>query len=463
MEIIFLALAGIYLFLAIKDLPKALMLLLFLLPTYLFRSNFFGIPVTFLEVMILEVFLVWSVENLPNIKARLLKKTENKIIKTKNRYPFDIEIAVLLVIALMAIFRADFSSVSLGIFKAYFLEPIFLFIVIFNVFGSKSDCKKIIWPLALSSLMISLIGLYQWFFDIVFNNPVWGLANIKRIVSLYDYPNAIGLYLAPITILIIGLLITYVKDKKYFLSSILALVAFLNLLAIYLAKSEGAIIGMAVALFLGTFIFKKTRIAAIAVAFVFSLFAFAYKPLGELIVEKATLSDLSGEIRKQQWRETAQMLKINNNWLWGAGISGYQQAVSQYHQAGIFFNVEKDPDFKRKIVIFDDKYKKDHWQPVEIYMYPHNYFLNFWSELGLAGMLLFIWLTAKYLTVAFKQVKVSSAQQKYLAISFFGAMVAIVAHGMVDVPYFKNDLAVVFWLLLALLGMMEVDNRIKSK
>ena len=29
-------------------------------------------------------------------------------------------------------------------------------------------------------------------------------------------------------------------------------------------------------------------------------------------------------------------------------------------------------------------------------------------------------------------------------------MVAMLAYGLVDVPYFKNDLSVVFWVLLAL-------------
>ncbi len=31
------------------------------------------------------------------------------------------------------------------------------------------------------------------------------------------------------------------------------------------------------------------------------------------------------------------------------------------------------------------------------------------------------------------------------------AMVVIVIHGLVDTPYFKNDLAILFWLIIGLL------------
>ena len=36
-----------------------------------------------------------------------------------------------------------------------------------------------------------------------------------------------------------------------------------------------------------------------------------------------------------------------------------------------------------------------------------------------------------------------------------GAMIVIVVHGIVDVPYFKNDLALIFWALLAMIGSIK--------
>ena len=42
----------------------------------------------------------------------------------------------------------------------------------------------------------------------------------------------------------------------------------------------------------------------------------------------AMLKDISGEIRKQQWRETWQILNASpKNFIFGAGLSGYQDAA----------------------------------------------------------------------------------------------------------------------------------------
>jgi hypothetical protein len=38
-------------------------------------------------------------------------------------------------------------------------------------------------------------------------------------------------------------------------------------------------------------------------------------------------------------------------------------------------------------------------------------------------------------------------------------MIAIVIHGLVDVPYFKNDLAAMFWLMIALMGVCSLNYR----
>lgn len=46
---------------------------------------------------------------------------------------------------------------------------------------------------------------------------------------------------------------------------------------------------------------------------------------------------------------------------------------------------------------------------------------------------------------------------KYLNIGLISAMIVIIVHGLVDVPYFKNDLAVMFWLFLAMMGTINLE------
>jgi O-antigen ligase len=278
----------------------------------------------------------------------------------------------------------------------------------------------------------------------------------------------------------------------------------LSLLAIYFARSEGALAGIAAALVvIGLFwlnqkyqyliLLPRIIITGILIFVIFSSVFFLkivpeYKywqidnQLFDYIVYKATLKDLSGEIRKQQWRETYQMLGENGRWFFGTGLANYQGIIKPYHQEGIFFNKEKDPDFRQKIVWFDEKYKAEHWQPAEIYLYPHNLLLNFWTELGLVGAMLFVWVIFKFIFIGLKIIRnkklpvplrlarpgeIGNSEEganNYLVYGLVGAMVVILVHGIVDVPYFKNDLAILFWVLVAMMSLVRMEtNSHKSK
>jgi len=114
-----------------------------------------------------------------------------------------------------------------------------------------------------------------------------------------------------------------------------------------------------------------------------------------------------------------------------------------------------DPEFDKWVAI-SLEYQQKVWQPLEIYLYPHNIFLNFWSELGLAGMLLFVWIIGKFLMLDFRLL-ISDYKNKSLILGLTGAMIVIVVHGLVDAPYFKNDLAVLFWLLIGMLGVLNLE------
>ena len=106
-----------------------------------------------------------------------------------------------------------------------------------------------------------------------------------------------------------------------------------------------------------------------------------------------------------------------------------------------------------------------YWQPVEIYLYPHNIFLNFWSEIGLLGAIIFIWLMLKAALIAyqsFKYLNQENSSEKYLALGLMSSLICIFVHGLVDVPYFKNDLAVMFWVFIAFIGLIDLSKKTKQ-
>lgn len=458
----------LYLILAIRKIDWALMLIIFSLPLYVARFSII-IPTTVLELMILICFAVWFLKYTKFVdffrgKYSWKKFKEEK--KKRIKYPFSVEIALLLIISYIAVGFAGFSDSALGIWKAYFFEPILVFILILNIFHSGKDLKKILWPLSLSALFISLFAIYQKFTGDFIFNPLWAAEETRRVTSIFSFPNAVGLFLGPLVLIFEGWLVSVIKNtkpnteiKQFMKINYISLVIVLSILAIFFAKSEGALIGVIAGLIIfGLFFGKKVKWATIILIIVVGLGVIAYQPARDYAIKKLTLKDLSGEIRKQQWRETWEMLRDNKFFI-GTGLNNYQQAISPYHQEGIFFDFDNDPEFHRHVV-WNEEYKKSHWQPIEIYLYPHNIFLNFWTELGLAGILLFTWIIGRFFIVSFQNL---NQEKKYLPLGLVGAMVVIVVHGLVDVPYFKNDLAVMFWLLIAMISLINILNRKKIK
>jgi len=434
--------------LAWKKLDWAILLIIAVLPSYLIRFQVMGLPFTLLEGFILIAFAVWLFIK-DGLKVKSLFKKEER-----RSYPYRFEIMIMLMLAGLAIITAGLKPEAFGTFKAYFFEPILLFILILNNLRNETGRQKIIYALSASALIVSLFAIYQKISGQFITNPFWAAAESRRVVSFFGYPNAVGLFLAPIIPLAISQLFEKIslKNKLFFLLS-----ALLSLLSILFAKSEGALIGLAVSGFIcAMLVNKKIRLAVIGLGLVVMALILLINPWREIIISKITLSDLSGQIRQQQWVETKKMLAGGHFWL-GAGLSNYQTTVVPYHQEGIFLK-NNDPNWLEKIRS-SEEFRKKMWQPTEIYMYPHNIFLNFWSELGLAGALLFSWIIAKFL---WQSIGLYLKENKYLALGLSGAMLSILIHGLVDVPYFKNDLAVFFWILIALLGALLLETKTKK-
>src|SRR3989338_3531396 len=194
----------LFFILAWRRLELAVMVLIITLPAYLIRFKLFGLPLTALEVMIWAVFLVWLAKNyqtiLSNWKQVLNKNNKN----TKIRYPFDWEIVMMLIIALVAVAAAGFQSSSFGIYKAYFFEPMLFFIVLFNIVKGAKGREKILWSLAVSALLVSCLAFFQKFSGLLIDNPQWAAEETRRVVSFFGYPNAVGLYLGPIVLVLAG-------------------------------------------------------------------------------------------------------------------------------------------------------------------------------------------------------------------------------------------------------------------
>lgn len=405
MMFVVIALLAIFTFLTWRNLETGVLLLCALLPSYLIRFSIMGIPTTFLEVMTLIVIGIWAVKTNWKLEFQALKK--NPLIIATN---------ILLLAATIGIFVSPDKLAAIGVWKSFYVEPILLFFVILDLLARSFDSAssnsaplkmtqtKIFQAFGISALFVSLFGLIQFIFSIGIPAP-WDLE--RRITSIFEYPNALALFLEPIIVISWFMIMKYVKTKpkEFWFWLLVSTLAIIN---VFLAQSEAGIAALVItALCILTFS-RTTRKQTLISIVLASLFLFAIPTSRNYLYEKLTFQDSSEQVRLSQWKETVELLKDHP--ITGVGLSGYPIALKPYH----------------------------HDLQYEIFQYPHNILLNIWVELGILGLIAFFLLAFQLFFRPFRPINL-----------FFFLFLEILLHSLVDAPYFKNDLAMMTWVLIA--------------
>lgn len=381
-------------------------------PLYIIRGSIVY-PTTILEILILITFLVWIVVFFKDgLKWDLLKAKFNYLI------------LFFLTTALVAAFRNPDLTSGLGIFRAYFLEPI-LFFYTLNFTVKKTGGKFIIYALILSGVWIAVLSILQKLTG-SFTLAPYEIA-LGRVSAVYNSANALALYLGPVSIL--SLILIFSKNQKVkILGGLLFIIFFL---VIVWTKSRGGLIAevLSIAAFFYILfsqkrnIFSKTWfLAPIAIAIASSIFfqqvftTYNQTPLSY----RATLEDSDTlKIRYFLWQGSINLIK--DHLIFGAGLEGFKPLYKNHYKL--------HPTF-------------------EAFQYPHNIFLTFWAEMGIFGLIAFMLLLASIFNLLI--LKISKTKDPVILASLTAVFIYWLIHGLVDVPYFKNDLSLEFWVFVVL-------------
>lgn len=401
--------------------PKyALWLILILIPTYQIKGIIYNIPVTFLELMILILVLIYCLKNIKRIKELI-----------QNLKDWQWPILIWLIIATLAIFISPDLRAGAGVWKAYFIEPILLLVIFLDLIKNKRDLKLILSAFIFSALTVSIYALYQKFVSQgIWSTEVWGQPQILRITSFFPHPNFLGLYLGPLIILGLGQIFSFKNRKILVSSSILFFgICFLSLI---FARSEAAILAVLIGLLFIGLIIKSSQKYTLGILAIILLLVFIFPVSRNYFFQKVGLQDLSGQLRFNIWQGAVDLIKEKP--ILGAGLDGYERLAFDYQKR------------------FYDSHTGE-LISVETHPYPHNLYLTLWLELGLLGLIVFIWMLIKFFKQGFKQL---DKKNVIISTSIMAAMIVIIIHGLADTPYFKNDLSVLFWLII---GLEIVLNR----
>lgn len=446
----------LFFFITWWHLHLGLALLFLLLSTYLIRFSIGHLPTTLLESMTWVIFVVWL------YKIFIWEKNNPKFPKPKKHTGQDpitvlcslikkykllfISIALFLIAATFSIFTATDLRSALGEWKAFYVEPFLIFLVLLTTITAKKQIKHILMALLLGGLATSLLAIYQHFTGWMVPEAFWANRDTFRVTAWYGFPNGVGLFLAPLIPLALYIIQdswkhtrretkhretqdsmrpkTPSKFKDYIILGLTLSFLFSSVLAIFYAKSTGGLVGLAGGIGFLLLSNKKTFKWTIGLALA-ALLILMVLPSSNPIKQELFLQDRSGQIRISIWKETGEFLKDNP--ILGAGLASYSEKIKPYHRTV-------------------------NGEGIEIFHHPHNIFLTMWVNLGLLGLAAFVGMVVWFFYKVFFELTGKNTQIKDTIHIYTGAaMFALLITGLVDSPYIKNDLALLFWLLPGLL------------
>lgn len=378
-----------------------------------------SIPTTLLEVLIILSLVFTLLEYLKS-------NSKLKVFETK----FDRLIRLFLFASFISIFFSPDFIGGLGIFRAYFLEPIlFFYALIYQT--RKSGYKFIVNSLIISGLILSGLAIIQKFFELLVFAPQEMLQD--RVTAVYNSANALSLYLGPISILGLAFFLK-LKNNFRFLYLLFFL---LTIVVLFWTRSRGGLVAEVISILILAYGILSSKIKVLGKFWIFipiSLLFFVIYFFVQIYQTYSTyapymaVNEVKGDtlhIRFLIWSSTIEMLKDSP--LFGAGLDGFKSAYEQIYKPSIF---------------------------PEQFQYPHNLVLTFWVETGIFGLTIFLLLVYQAYSILLKNIY--NKKDFYIGTALIAMMSYWMIHGLVDVPYFKNDLSLEFWVTLALVtGFLE--------
>ncbi|MBE7525286.1 O-antigen ligase family protein [candidate division WWE3 bacterium] len=389
---------------------RAFAFLPLLLPSYVVRLHLGPIPTTLLELLLLATFIGWFMR-----RGRL----EAWMRATLWRWP----VILWLTAGLVAVLVSPVTAQALGLYRAYFIEPLLIFFMGLDLIRTREDKAMLAKTFAVAVMLLGIWSAAQFFTGWMIPSP-WNAWPGRRAVGPFPFPNALALFVTPVIALLFADAIADHQGAKAapLLGTWISAAGILaGLSAILFARSDGGFIAFLAAACIALVMKRRTRWIALVIAVAGMIAVFA-SPLRGAVVERFTFQEWSGQVRVILWKESIAMLRDRP--IFGAGLAAYPTVILPYHKATF----------------------------IEVFQYPHNILLNLWSETGIFGVIAFLYILGTWIRFGKDSLPVT-----------LPVIAALLVHGLVDVPYFKNDLAVAFWLLTLLTTATPVTKKMRGE
>lgn len=372
------------------------------LPAYLIKFSIFGLKTNLLDTFLILFFGGWFL-----IKILKREKLKESLLKIRD---FLLPMILLLSGVFIAALKSSDILSSFGILKSWFILPILFFIAASDIIKTEKQKISILRIWFLSGVLVALIGFVYYFLGKITYD--------ERLKAFFLSPNHLAMFLAGPFLAGLWFLL---KEKDFLKIIYNCLGIFFIGLALFFTKSLGgfsAILISATLLVLVTFRaglshnLRNTRIYLAVFLLIFLLAGSFFLFYKHNFSETSSLAS-----RFIIWRSSLKILE--DNIIFGIGPGTFQDKYLEYQK------------------YFEPYLEKDIPQP-------HNIFLAFWLQSGVIGVAGFLLLIFMFFKNAWKY------KENEIIIFCAALMIYNLMHGLIDTLYWKNDLAMMFWLVVLL-------------
>ena len=322
----------------------------------------------------------------------------------------------------------DHHLSSLAGFSVFLLQ-VLLYLIIRSYIKDQAQNFSIIRYLLFTSLIVSTIGIVQYYFA-SHMPPNWVDQHLynnipNRAFSTLYNPNVLGSYL--IMVISIAMSGFQSSDKKYgrVVNSVILVAAYLCML---LTFSRGAWLGLAISVLI-IFVFSKEKPYILAIMGITFMLAI---PQISIIMNRINIGiladDSSNTYRHYLWTLAIKIFKENP--VFGTGISTFGFSLPSHSNAVGY-----------------------------LVSHAHNIYLNVLAETGLLGFIAFFGYIGIAMYVSFKLFRQSRCRQtRNLSLGVMASFVGLLVHGNFDATLYLPQLSIFVWIIAAVarnLGDLE--------
>ena len=386
-------------------------IVLVLAPLYVWRFTIFGLPTNFLMIASFVVIGWFAV----SILARRQVGESVAMLKSIPK-PVAVLGGLFFVASIISLFVGGVTIEKIGQWLVLYMQPLLIALGVY-VYAQRYPVSRdtVVNGLLVFVAACGLLALAQYVTLWTLPEAWWGnSAEPKRAIAFWAHPNGFGLFVTPVLAWLLPQVVGRLKNKVDWTSLFVSLAWLLGALGIFISLSRGAWIGLLAAT--GIYVLvnaNKKMILGFAGVVIILAGIVAVTPNLRYRVLLPFQGEKSAVARLSLWDTAGKM--ITNSPILGKGVHGFNYNWDTYNT---------DPNL-------------DH------YNFPHNIVLNFWTDTGLLGLLSMLGLLAWMVWQGMWN------RRNTFAFGFALFVVAMCLHGLIDIPYFKNDLALVFWTLLA--------------